>query len=268
MSRPQKCRRMELTLTDKVNLIKEAESTKMRRQQLGEKFGIGKTTVTDIIKKKNQYLKQFEDGSRQRVKTTKFEDVSALVWMWFQQAQAKNIPVSGPMVQEKALAIATDIGVSDFKVSNGCPSNSFSSPFFSCQSPGVAMVLLVSRRHLLQEKGINVDPRMSRDDLVQFTADNIGNPPPPPDKDELPSQPRKETRKRSGIPVAPPPSKRGEGLRMAAIELVLSAGFLCQPVIPSPDHDNIALLPSASTTDGGAGPYSECVVRFLGSRYT
>ncbi|KAL2076693.1 hypothetical protein ACEWY4_027710 [Coilia grayii] len=104
---------MELTLIDKVNLIKEAESTKMTRQQLGEKFGIGKTTVTDIIKKKDQYLKQFEenaDGSRQRVKTTtKFEDVCALVWTWFQQARAKTIPVSGPMVQEKALAIATDI---------------------------------------------------------------------------------------------------------------------------------------------------------------
>ena len=123
MSPPQKRRRMELTLTDKVNLIKEAESTKMTRQQLGEKFGIGKTTVTDIIKKKDQYLKQFEEnavGSRQRVKTTtKFEDVSALVWTWFQQARAKNIPVSGPMVQEKALAIATDIGVYDFKASNG-----------------------------------------------------------------------------------------------------------------------------------------------------
>ncbi|KAL2082547.1 hypothetical protein ACEWY4_022365 [Coilia grayii] len=123
MSRLQKLRRMELTLTDKVNLIKEAESTKMTRQQLGEKFGIGKTTVTDIIKKKDQYLKQFEenaDGSRQRVKTTtKFKDVSALVWTWFQQAQAKNIPVSGPMVQEKALAITMDSGVYDFKASNG-----------------------------------------------------------------------------------------------------------------------------------------------------
>nr|XP_002735421.1 PREDICTED: tigger transposable element-derived protein 6-like [Saccoglossus kowalevskii] len=124
MSRPpQKRRRVELTLADKVKLMKDSESTNLTRQQLGQKYGIGKSTVTDIIKKKADYMKQFEnniDGSRQRIKTSsKFEEINGLVWTWFQQARAKHIPISGPMLQEKALSFASELGVQDFKASNG-----------------------------------------------------------------------------------------------------------------------------------------------------
>ena len=120
---PSKRRRTELTLADKVKLIKDSESTNLTRQQLGQKYGIGKTTATDIIRKKADYLRQFEenvDSSRQRFKTSsKFEEINDLVWTWFQQARAKNIPISGPMLQEKALSFASSLGVDDFKASNG-----------------------------------------------------------------------------------------------------------------------------------------------------
>nr|XP_002739518.2 PREDICTED: dnaJ homolog subfamily C member 2-like [Saccoglossus kowalevskii] len=87
---PQERCRVELTLADKVKLIKDYESTNLTQQQLGQKYGIGKSTVTDIIKKKADYMKQFENninGSRQRIKTSsKFEEINGLVWTWFQQA--------------------------------------------------------------------------------------------------------------------------------------------------------------------------------------
>ncbi|XP_070573829.1 tigger transposable element-derived protein 4-like [Ptychodera flava] len=120
---PSKRRRTELSLADKVKLIKDAESTRLTRQQLGQKYGIGKTTATDIIRKKAEYLRQYEEnanGSRQRFKTTsKFEEINDLTWTWFQQARAKNIPISGPMLQEKGLSFAASLGVEDFKASNG-----------------------------------------------------------------------------------------------------------------------------------------------------
>ena len=46
---PSKRRRVELTLQDKINLIKGSESfPKPSQTSLSEKFGVGKTTVSDI----------------------------------------------------------------------------------------------------------------------------------------------------------------------------------------------------------------------------
>jgi hypothetical protein len=49
------------------------------------------------------------------------EKVNTLMWQWFQTARSQGIPVSGPMLQEKALVYAKDLELSDddFKASNG-----------------------------------------------------------------------------------------------------------------------------------------------------
>ena len=41
---PLKRRRTELTLADKIKLIKEAETSNLTGQMLGDKYGVGKTT--------------------------------------------------------------------------------------------------------------------------------------------------------------------------------------------------------------------------------
>ena len=41
------------------------------------------------------------------------------VFKWFQQARLKNIPISGPIIQEKALQYARELGYNDFKASSG-----------------------------------------------------------------------------------------------------------------------------------------------------
>ena len=54
---PSKRRRVELTLQDKINLIKESESfPKPSQKSLSKKFEVGKTTVSDILKRKSKYL--------------------------------------------------------------------------------------------------------------------------------------------------------------------------------------------------------------------
>jgi hypothetical protein len=53
---PSKRRRVELTLQDKIN---ESESfPKPSQKSLSEKFGVGKTTVSDILKRKSEYLER------------------------------------------------------------------------------------------------------------------------------------------------------------------------------------------------------------------
>jgi predicted XRE-type DNA-binding protein len=52
-----KRRRVELTFQNKINLIKESESfPKPSQKSLSEKFGVGKTTVSNILRRKSKYL--------------------------------------------------------------------------------------------------------------------------------------------------------------------------------------------------------------------
>lgn len=86
---------------------------------LGDKFGIGKSTAGDILKKKDVYLHQWEsnsNGQKQRFNSpAKFDKANELVFEWFGQARAKNINISGVLIQEKAKEFA----IENFKVFNG-----------------------------------------------------------------------------------------------------------------------------------------------------
>ncbi|XP_041364109.1 tigger transposable element-derived protein 6-like [Gigantopelta aegis] len=122
--RPTKRRRVELSLDDKLKIIKSFESVpKPTLRSLSEKFSIGKSTVGDIIKKREVYKAEFEkniSGNKRRFNNAcKFDKLNELVWQWFCQAHAKNIPISGPIIQEKASEFAKELAVADFKGSNG-----------------------------------------------------------------------------------------------------------------------------------------------------
>ena len=40
---------------------------------------------------------------------SKYGELNDLVFKWFKQARAKNIPLSGPIIQEKAMEFANDL---------------------------------------------------------------------------------------------------------------------------------------------------------------
>jgi hypothetical protein len=120
-----KLRRVELILQDKINLIKESESfPKPSQKSLSEKFRIYKTTVSDILKRKTEYLANFE--SNENIQKFRFENKSKhdnlndLMWDWFRQARDKAIPLlSGPILQSKALEFASQLDIANFKASKG-----------------------------------------------------------------------------------------------------------------------------------------------------
>ncbi|KAK2155260.1 hypothetical protein LSH36_244g00018 [Paralvinella palmiformis] len=118
MSRPK---RIELTLDQKVALIKESEGKSHR--QLAEMYGIGRTQVGSILKRRAEFLSAYEENvepSRKRLKTGfQYPDIDRLMWDWYQHARALNLPVSGPLMQEKARRFAISLGHFDFKGSSG-----------------------------------------------------------------------------------------------------------------------------------------------------
>ena len=54
--------RKELTLADKVKLIRESEATKKGVRALAEQFNCGKTQVSTILKHKLEYLTAFDEN--------------------------------------------------------------------------------------------------------------------------------------------------------------------------------------------------------------
>ena len=111
LNKPRQTRR-ELPLEDKCRLIREKESGGKSCRELAEIFSIGKSQVSQIMKRKVEYLEGYEEnapGDRKRVtilQSQGMHDVDNLTFKWFQQARGNNIPVSGPMLQEKARELA------------------------------------------------------------------------------------------------------------------------------------------------------------------
>ena len=96
--------RTKLSLKQKVDLLKNSEGRSSR--QLAEIYGIGRTQVQTILKRNREILDSFEENSnperKRQCDRTSNDNVNDLMWQWFQKIRSQNIPVSGPMMQEKA----------------------------------------------------------------------------------------------------------------------------------------------------------------------
>ena len=61
-----------------------------------------------------------EPSSKQRsARKTGNEGINKLIWEWFKDMSRRKLPISGPMLQEKALQFAKDLGNTEFRGSNG-----------------------------------------------------------------------------------------------------------------------------------------------------
>ena len=61
-----------------------------------------------------------EASSKQRsARKTGNEEINKLIWEWFKDMSRRKLPISGPMLQEKALQFAKDLGNTEFRGSNG-----------------------------------------------------------------------------------------------------------------------------------------------------
>lgn len=122
----RKAERKTLTLQQRVELINRHEENPklMGSRYLAISFGVGKTQVNSILKNKDAILAEWKSGGRSdrkylKARRTPYANLNKLLWDWFCKARSKNIPVSGPILQEKALIFAIEMGHDDFSASNG-----------------------------------------------------------------------------------------------------------------------------------------------------
>ena len=99
-----------LRLKEKIDIMKYKDKSGCGSQSLAEKFFIGKTQVLSILKNWDKFLREFETNKpltkqRSACKTGN-EEINKLIWEWFKDMSQRKLPISGPMLEEKALQFA------------------------------------------------------------------------------------------------------------------------------------------------------------------
>ncbi|XP_048006503.1 tigger transposable element-derived protein 4-like [Leguminivora glycinivorella] len=79
------------------------------------------STLRTIIKKRDDIKEKSRLGGvkRNKLKVGKFEKLENVLVEWLHQARALNLPISGPILCEKARKIAENLQITDFTESNG-----------------------------------------------------------------------------------------------------------------------------------------------------
>lgn len=122
----QKRKRIVLTIEQKLEIINRVVDKGESVKKLSAEFGVGEQTVRDIVKKKNifDFVASAEtmcsSSSRKTMENSTITDVDNAVFQWFKQKRAEGVPISGPMVSEKALWFHENLNIKEpFSASQG-----------------------------------------------------------------------------------------------------------------------------------------------------
>ena len=112
-----------LTLADKVKVIQKKEQFGLSARKLAEEFKVGKTQIQTILNNKRKHLDDYEANAprakKRCMRTTGNEEINELSYKFFIDCITHLIAVSGPILQQKALDFAKDLGITGFQASNG-----------------------------------------------------------------------------------------------------------------------------------------------------
>ena len=114
--------RKSYSLDFKLNVIEEAERSKLPKKDLCIKFGIAPSTLSTFLRNK-QTLRSNRDvglftGKRKKMRSSCNKTIDRATFLWIKQVCAKNVPLSGPVIKEKANQLAREMGI-DFVATNG-----------------------------------------------------------------------------------------------------------------------------------------------------
>ena len=103
----EKRKRVVLSIENKLKILKLIDSN-VSYTVISQHFDIGRSTVCDISRKKDellQFSQKMVDMGAKNVKTMKvgeYEELDEALYIWFCQQHEKNVLVSGQLLMEKA----------------------------------------------------------------------------------------------------------------------------------------------------------------------
>jgi len=122
MAQPKKQVR---TSHDRLKIIEEVEKNPgEKRVYIAKRLGLVANTLYSIFAEKDEIRQQIENcgnvcKKRKIGKESTFAELEMVLFTWYQQARASNIPIDGTTLREKAKIIAAQLNINNFSVSNG-----------------------------------------------------------------------------------------------------------------------------------------------------
>jgi len=120
MSIKRKC--VDLDLSSKMDIIKLIDA-KFKRKDIADKYGIDVSTISKLYKNREKITKNFHSSllvaDRKQMRTSVYTDVEEALLKWFKQTRAAQLSISGPMLAEIAESLVKEMGLLDWKCSNG-----------------------------------------------------------------------------------------------------------------------------------------------------
>ena len=90
------------------------------QKDLVENYSVLKNTISTWKKNRTKILACYEKGlDSKRIKPEMYENIGKALMKWFLHLQSKNIPVNSLLLKEKVWSFAKELGVPNFKASDG-----------------------------------------------------------------------------------------------------------------------------------------------------
>lgn len=114
-------RRKFLTLELMARSISEA-STGRKKGDIAAEFGIFNSTLSTILKAKDPSTSAISAGTSTKCKKLTplaHKDLEKALYTWFLDMHGRKMPITGSVLQQKALNITCIIGIENFVASTG-----------------------------------------------------------------------------------------------------------------------------------------------------
>ena len=109
-----------LDFEKKIELLKCVDNGE-KKSEVAKKFGIPPNTLSTILKNraKIEGSTSTHTPNAKRQRLAEYPDLEECLFRWFTQKQNRQIPISGPVLQEQALTFAKSMGIDSFTASGG-----------------------------------------------------------------------------------------------------------------------------------------------------
>ncbi|OQV23374.1 hypothetical protein BV898_02820 [Hypsibius exemplaris] len=121
---PTKKKAKCLTISEKLEVLNDLDSTKMNGSGVANKYGVNKATVSRIKAQGEKLRLEFRNNHNLRLKRlprrTTFNEINSRMEDFIMERfEGRESPLTGPMLQAKARQFAAELGFPDFKASDG-----------------------------------------------------------------------------------------------------------------------------------------------------
>jgi len=113
------------TSHDRLKIIEEVEKNPGEKHvYIAKRLGLAASTLNSIFTKEDEICQQIEKcgnvcKKRKTGKESTFAELETVLFTWYQQTWASNIPIDGTTLREKVKIIATQLNTDNFSASNG-----------------------------------------------------------------------------------------------------------------------------------------------------